>query len=104
MKPNPLTFDEVGLYWKAPRGHAVVLAWADLRSVQIETSAAGPFEPDWFWRLEGPKNGCLIPGDVEGGDQFLERLQKLPGFDNQAFIAAMSTATRQTFLCWKIPD
>jgi hypothetical protein len=33
--------------------------------------------------------------------KILERLQRLPGFDNEQVIAAMSSAALNAFLCWE---
>jgi hypothetical protein len=43
--------------------------------------------------------GCRSRQGATGDDQLLERLQALPGFDNNAVIAAMSSASNRRFLC-----
>jgi hypothetical protein len=47
------------------------------------------------------KSGCAIPQFSEGFQSLLVRLQKLPGFDNDAVIKAMSTTSDGRFVCWK---
>jgi hypothetical protein len=77
--------------------------WADLRAVLIKTTADGPAVDDFFWLLVGNdlKSGCVVPSEAEGCDRLLERLQKLPGFDNKAVILAAQCTEEQTFLCWE---
>jgi len=75
------------------------VTWAELTEVRIHTTAGGPFAEDVFFVLVGSDGGCVVPqGEVPAG--FLERLQALPGFDNEALIAAMSSTSENDFLCW----
>jgi hypothetical protein len=77
------------------------VAWADLQKVEVVTTSDGPFAPDVFWVLHGSESGCAVPQGATGDSQLLERLQTLPGFDNDALIAAMSSTSDQRFLCWQ---
>ena len=77
------------------------VTWAELSAVLIETNPAGPLEPDWFWILAGQGGRCVIPGEAPGGETLLERFQDLQGFDNDAFIEAMTSLENRRFLCWK---
>jgi hypothetical protein len=71
----------------------------------VETTDEGPFAPDVFWILVGTAaSGCVIPQGATGDAILLERLQKLPGFDNDAFIRAMRSTSNEKFLCWKRPE
>jgi hypothetical protein len=76
--------------------------WDDLQCVEILNTDEGPFRPDVFWILHGSKGGCVIPQGATGERQFLERLQKLPGFDNKALIKAMSVTTNNRTICWRL--
>jgi hypothetical protein len=86
-----------------PDGRVERIAWDDLQAVLIHTTADGPVAPDVFWILAGTSSssGCVIPQGATGDRALLEHLQKLPGFDNEAFICAMSSTDEQKFLCWK---
>jgi hypothetical protein len=88
-----------------PDGRVERVAWNDLQAVIIHTTAAGPALPDVFWILAGTSrsSGCVIPQGATGDSALLERLQKLPGFDNEAFIRSMSSTDEQKFLCWQRP-
>ena len=84
-----------------PDGKVERVGWADLQKVEIVTTGDGPFAPDVFWVLHGTDGGCAVPQGATGDSQLLERLQALPGFDNQAFIEAMSFTSGARFFCWQ---
>ena len=84
-----------------PDGKVERVGWADLQKVEVVTTSDGPFAPDVFWVLHGADGGCAIPQGATGDSQLLKRLQTLPGFDNQAFIEAMSSTEDRRFLCWQ---
>ena len=79
------------------------LAFDDLAAIVIETNDTGPWGEDVIWHLFGRAEGsCLsIPQAAEGFSPLLERLQRLPGFDNEQVIAAMGSAALNAFLCWE---
>jgi hypothetical protein len=84
-----------------PDGKVERVGWADLQKVEVVTTGDGPFAPDVFWVLHGTDGGCTVPRGATGDRQLLERLQALPGFDNHAFIEAMSSTSDMRFLCWQ---
>jgi hypothetical protein len=66
------------------------------------TTDHGPFVDDVFWLLIGEDGkGCAVPSEAEGMKALLERLQRLPGFDNEAVIAAMGSTSNARFRVWK---
>ncbi len=79
------------------------VTWDDLQRVEIVNTDEGPFFPDVFWVLHGSESGCVIPQGATGEEQLLERLQELPGFDNEALIKAMTVTTNTRSLCWRRP-
>jgi hypothetical protein len=81
-------------------GTTCAVRWDTLRAVLIETSDDGPFAEDLWWILIDADGHCTIPQEA-GTEALLARLQKLPGFDNEAVIAAMSSVENQRFLCWQ---
>ena len=95
------TVDALGVAYTAPDGIARRVAWSDLQGVEIATDDSGPFAEDVFWVLHGPDATLVIPQSAGGSDALLARLQQLPGFDNQAVIAAMSSVSTNRFLCWE---
>lgn len=84
-----------------PDGKVERVGWADLQKVEVVTTGDGPFAPDVFWVLHGTDGGCAVPQGATGDSQLLERLQTLPGYDNHAFIKAMSSTSDRRFLCWQ---
>lgn len=77
------------------------VAWSELAAVTIRTSGAGPFEDDLHWRLHRRDGMFVAVGSgAEGVAALLERLQRIPGFDNEAVIAASSSAVDAEFQCW----
>jgi len=93
-------FDEAEVICRRSDGHEESVRWADLRAVLIRTTSDGPFVDDVFWVLAGEKGGCVVPSESAGVQELMERLQQLPGFDDQAVIAAMCCASDKEFLCW----
>lgn len=77
------------------------VVWEDLRRVEILTTADGPISPDTFWVLSDSHSGCMIPWGASGEQELLERLQRLPQFDNTALINASSLTEEAMTLCWE---
>jgi hypothetical protein len=90
-----------GVTCSRPDNTVESVAWDDLQSVEVVNTDEGPFAPDVFWVLHGSHGGCAIPQGATGERQLLERLQELPGFDNEALITAMGVTTNQRTLCWQ---
>jgi hypothetical protein len=96
-----VSFDAVGVTYTPPSGAACLVAWSDLRAVEVVTTDAGPFAEDVFWVLHhGAGPPLMVPQSAGGSDALLARLQELPGFDSRAVIAAMSSAGNERFPCW----
>jgi len=79
------------------------IRWDDLHQIAILTTDEGPWREDVFFLLiaSDGKSGCAVPQSSDGCERLLERLQKLPGFDNEAVIKAMSSTSNAKFVCWK---
>jgi hypothetical protein len=97
--------NETEIVYHRPGGRIERVAFADLRAVIIETNDKGPFEEDVFWILFGARleSGCVYLQGATGAQHALAALQKLPGFDNEQLIRAMSSAHNARFLCWRAP-
>lgn len=80
---------------------AATVAWTDLAAVRIRTTDAGPFEDDLLWELHRADGLVVTVGpETEGIGALLERLQRLPGFDNEAVVAAATSTKNAVFPCW----
>jgi len=102
-----VTFDGEVVTCRRISGVVETVRWDDLQSVCIETTDRGPAVDDVYWVLAGAKTGCVIPSEAEGMNPLLERLQKLPNFDNHAVIRAMQCCENQRHVCWQratLPD
>jgi hypothetical protein len=79
------------------------LAWSDVRSVTVLTTAAGPFEIDLFWVLadQDGRHTLSVPMGAEGEHALLQAMQaRFAGFDNMAVVEAMSSAGPGVFQVW----
>ena len=104
---NPLppkavvSFDDKLVRCHRPDGNTEEVSWDELSAVEILTTDAGPFVCDVFFVLHGDERGCVIAQEAEGCKELLERLQKLPGFNNQAVIDAMCCTSNARFSAWQ---
>jgi hypothetical protein len=101
QKSDRVSFDETRITRTLPDDSTETVRWNDLREVGIITTDGGPFEEDVYWVLAGSTGGCVVSGGAQGMAKLLERLQKLPGFDNEAVIKAMGSTQNNKFQCWK---
>ena len=92
---------DLGVKCRRPDQTVESVAWDDLQCVEVVNTDEGPFVADVFWVLHGSNSGCAIPQGATGESQLLERLQRLPGFDNGALINAMGVTTNQRSVCWR---
>ena len=65
------------------------------------TTDAGPAVTDVYFILADSAGECIIPMGSAGDEGLLEKLQTLPGFDNETYIKAMSSTENARFLCWQ---
>ncbi len=86
-----------------PDGTIERVALAAVKEIFVVTTSDGPWAPDVWWLLLGAGScvGCSFPSGATGEQYILALVQKLPGFDNQAVIAAMGSTADRKFLCWR---
>lgn len=104
--PRPkdkVAFDDTRVVVHRADGGTESVDWKDLVEVGIVTTDEGPWLDDVLWRLvpADGKTGCVVPSEAEGMPALLERLQQLPGFDNEALARAMGCTSNAAFVCWK---
>jgi len=99
--PVTVSFDDSGVRCERADGSIESVLWSDLQMVWIQTTDSGPCADDVFWVLAGRESGCVAPSEAPGMAELIERLQKLPGFDNRAVIAAMASTENRQFVCWQ---
>jgi len=95
-------FDEDGVSCTRPFTPPLTerVRWSDLGAVIIQTAAVQPTRC-WLLLSRNGQGGCIIPLDAEGCDRLLERLQKLPGFSNDAVEFASQCVEQPNVLCWE---
>jgi len=96
--------DSIGVYCTKPNSKDEVVTWEKLEAVVIETTDDGPMFSDVFWLLlsKDRLSSCVIPLGATGESDFFDEMQRrLPGFDNEMVIAAMSSVDNQRFLVWE---
>jgi hypothetical protein len=100
-EPDRVSFDDSTITRTMPNGKTETVRWDDLQEVGIITTDEGPFSEDVYWILAGSEGGCAVSGGAQGMNELLERLQKLPGFNNEVVIKAMGSTRNDKFQCWK---
>jgi len=96
-------FDEKTIWVKHSEYNDSFL-WKELIGVAIRTNNNEPRAPDVFWILGSEKKFLTYPDEANGEIEMFKRLQKLPGFNNEAVISAMSCTENKTFICWANKD
>jgi len=99
--PFIIRLSDLEVVCERPDGSVERVGWSDLQKVEVVKTSEGPFVPDVFWVLHGTTGVCAVPQGATGDNELLQRLQALPGFDNQAFIEAMTSTSDRRFLCWQ---
>ena len=103
--PETVEFDDVSVRRRLSDGRVESIRWDELVEVFIATSDEGPLVEDVYWLLIDLNNaGCAVAQSAKGADALLARLQALPGFDNEAVIAAMGSTANDRFTCWRKDD
>lgn len=100
--PGEITVDEDGVRRQLADGNEESVTWTNLSEVAIRTTPEGPWKEDVFFLLvkEGG-GGCAVPAGHPSADALMGRLQSMPGFDNDAFVEAMTTLDDGLFVIWQ---
>ena len=96
-------FDDETISVVRQDGSRESVRWNDLSAVVIQTTDQGPFNDDVFFILMGKddRSGCVVPQGAIGESELFSALQiRLPGFDNEKVIEAMSSSENRSFLAW----
>ena len=86
-----------------PKGEVERLPVGDLSAVSVRTSDKGPWDADVWWLLFGRdhKVACSFPQGATGEQLAVDYLMKLPAFDYDAMIDAMSSTGNAVFPLWR---
>jgi len=104
VKPpaGTVEIDDLGARRWLEGGRCEAVGWDELVKVEILTTDLGPAVADVFWVLHrADGKGCVVPSEADPGGSLLARLQKRPGFDNEAVTRAMASTTNSRFPVWE---
>jgi hypothetical protein len=93
-------YDADRLWVRSPGKPEMAVSWRDLLGVAIETNDHGPFDADVIWLLGHASGVVPFPQGATGSQEMIQRLQRLPEFDNEQLIAAQLSTNRRTFVLW----
>jgi hypothetical protein len=97
-----VSVDDTGVRRVLADGSEESVTWSDLSAVVIRVIPEGPWNEDVFLMLAAADGtGTAVPSGDPAADALIERLQTLPGFDNEKFIEAMTTDADEAYVVWK---
>lgn len=96
-----VTVNETSVVLSHPEQQSQSIARDDLVEVCIAATDEGPWICDWFWVLRTDGGGLVIPRGASGELGLLERLQRLPNFDNGAVLQPRPRNRDFQVTCWK---
>lgn len=104
MAPGVVEISERRVGYYGPVGGGFV-SLDELESIEIRTTADGPWAEDLFWLLHPPpgEETLIIPNGARGADQLLPAFAGLPGFDHQQVLRAMGSTDAASFVLWRRP-
>lgn len=101
-KSRSVSVDDIGVRRQLADGSEESVTWAELSAVVIRVIPEGPWKEDVFLMLAGANGtGTAVPSGDPAADALIERLQSLPGFDNEKFVEAMTTDADEAYVVWK---
>lgn len=100
-----LQITDEGVRRELANGEHEAVRWAELTEVWVLTTDDGPYGEDVYFALVSTNGkGVAVPNGLAVQHDLLAHLQKLPGFDNTAVVAAMGSTTNQRFVVWRAPN
>jgi hypothetical protein len=73
----------------------------DVIGIAIETNDSGPWGSDVIWHVSDGDFTLHFPMGATGEPEILDVFQRLPGFDNQEMIDAMSSTRNEIFVVYR---
>ena len=89
------------LFATLPTGSELRLTLDQLERVAVRTTDDGDWAPDVFWIVSAGDLTCLIPQGIAGEADLFQYLIRLPGFDKETMISAISSTENSEFECWR---
>lgn len=98
-----LSFSADAISAKYPDGGVISMKWSELTNIGLASSAAPAGEPSLYWGLHAGKQIPVIsyPHGAVGDKELLaEFAKRLPGFDMDKVMQAVTTSGRAHFQIW----
>lgn len=104
LAPGVVEISERRVGYYGPTGGGFV-SLDEIESIEIRTTADGPWAEDLFWLLHPPagEETLIIPNGARGADKLLAAFAALPGFDHQQVLRAMNSIDNARFVLWRRP-
>lgn len=97
-----ISVDDTGVRRQLADGTEESVTWPELSAVVIRVMPQAPWQEDVFLMLAGTDGtGAAVPSGDPAADALVERLQALPGFDNDKFVEAMTTDADEAYVVWQ---
>lgn len=94
-----LLLDEHSVRRIAADGTETSVKWADLQEVRIVSRPAPTLSQGVSFELRDATGALSVPRP-EATQDFIDRLQELPGFDTEVLIEAIGSTAVAEFVCW----
>ena len=93
-------FDKEKIYVQWPEKEKESIHWPSIKIIAVETTDEGPWLEDIWWHIANEEMTLTYPNQANGADKILNQLQKMPNFNNENLIKAMTYVQNQTFILW----
>ena len=104
-RPFRVSYDADKIVVRRPQATDVeaFLLWGEITKITFRTTGDGPWFPDFFvhFDTENEKNKLVVHDEMDGFYTLVERLSRLPDYDNAAAGKATRSANDATFLVWE---
>jgi len=98
---DSVTYDDVSVTRQHAGGRVDEVDWADLREVAVMARVDGRGRADPHVVFTGQKASTIVNSRVQGVGPLVERLGRLPKFDQAAFDQATAATDRSRTVCWR---
>jgi hypothetical protein len=95
-----ITIDSSQVIGEQQDGARTAIGWDDLREIRVRASAGTGSGHPFAFELGAASSDLSVPLALTT-DDFLKRLQALPGFDTGALIAGLSAPRDVELVCWR---
>lgn len=103
-KRERIVVDDSGVVRHMINGDTESVLWSEIQQVTVITTDEGPWLEDVFFMLMvDESSGCCVPQMAEGAKAVVDRILKLPGFNEAMFREAMGCTSNRRFVCWVRP-